>query len=83
MLYCILNIDDLHNVPYKHYKEKGMQVIQDSADTVQVNLDGTQFTIAFLKDNPPSIVEGKTIYTKEELSNIINDPSNGWVNDED
>tara|TARA_R100001015_G_C4546303_1_gene109175 strand:+ start:514 stop:756 length:243 start_codon:yes stop_codon:yes gene_type:complete len=80
MLYCILDIDELNNVPYKHYRENGMEVIQDSADTVQTNLDNTEFTIAFVEDNPPSVVEGKTIYTRKELDNIINDPSNGWIN---
>ena len=79
MLYCILDIGELNNVPYKHYIEKGMKVIQDSADTVQTNLDNTEFTIGFIEGNPPSIVEGKTIYTANELDNIINNPSNGWI----
>tara|TARA_R100000808_G_scaffold23247_1_gene51379 strand:- start:330 stop:575 length:246 start_codon:yes stop_codon:yes gene_type:complete len=79
MLCCILNIKDLNNVPYKNYIVEGMQVFQDTANTVQKNLDESEFTITFLDDNPPGIVEGKTIYTTTELEAIIDDPSNGWV----
>lgn len=79
MLYCILNIEELNNVPYKHYKEEGMQVIQDAASTVQTNLDNTKFTIGFWESNPPAIADGKTTYSASELMDIINDPSNGWI----
>ena len=37
MLYCILNITELNNVPYKNYIQYDMQVFQDSADTVRKN----------------------------------------------
>ncbi len=79
MLCCILNIDDLENVPYKHYKMAGMQVFQDTKDTVEKNLNETKFFISFLDENPPEIVEGKTIYTTTELDVIINNPANGWI----
>lgn len=79
---CILNIKDLNNVPYKNWSLEGMQVFQDADYTVFKNLDETEFIITFLEDNPPSIVEGKTIYTTEELDNIINNPANGWIEKE-
>lgn len=79
MLYCILDIEDLNNVPYKHYSVSAMQVIQDDAATVQTNLDNTKFTIGFWEARPPEIVEGKTTYTAAELNDIINDPANGWI----
>ena len=53
MLYCILNISDLNNVPYKHYVQYEMQVLQDSADTVRKNNTETEFIISFFKDNMP------------------------------
>ena len=79
MLYCILDIEELNNVPYKNWSMVGMQVIQDAASTVQTNLDNTKFTIGFWESNPPTIVDGKTTYTASELNNIINDPANGWI----
>jgi|TARA_R100000479_G_scaffold57999_1_gene27567 hypothetical protein len=79
MLCCILNIKDLNNVPYKHYNIKNMQVFQDDAETVQTNIDNTEFIISFLDNNIPEITEGKTIYTQKELEDIIDDPANGWV----
>ena len=82
MLYCILNIKDLNNVPYKNWNMVGMQVIQDAADTVQTNLDNTKFTIGFWESNPPVIVDGKTTHTASELNNIINNPANGWIEEE-
>ena len=82
MLYCILDIEDLHNVPYKHYREQGMQVIQDTASTVETNLDNTKFTIGFVESNPPEVVQGKTTYTGAELMDIIDDPSNGWITED-
>ena len=82
MLCCILNIKELNNVPYKNYNDVGMKVYQDTEYTVQKNLDNTEFTISFLDNNPPSIVEGKTVYTPAELDNIINNPANGWIEQE-
>ena len=79
MLGCILNIDQLDKVPYKNYTMAGMQVFQDTKDTVEVNLDGTEFIIPFLEENPPAIVERKTVYSETELNNIIDNPANGGI----
>lgn len=82
MLYSILDISLLYEVPYKAYHLENWQVLQDTYDTVLKNLDDTEFIISFKEDNPPSIVEGKPIYNGEEIDKIINDPANGWIEKE-
>jgi len=79
MTCCILNIKEINNVPYKNWNMEGMQVYQDADYTVRKNLNETEFIISFLDNNPPSIVEGKTTYTSQELRDIINNPDNGWI----
>jgi hypothetical protein len=82
MLYCILNISDLNNVPYKHYVQYEMKVLQDSADTVRKNNTETEFIISFLKDSIPEIAEGNKIYNSEEINEYLNNPDNGWISEE-
>ena len=79
MLYCILNIRELNNVPYKHYIQYDIKVLQDSADTVRKNNTETEFIISFFKDNIPEIAEGNKIYNSEEIHEYLNDPANGWI----
>ena len=82
MIGCILNIKDINNVPYKQWRMQGMEVYQDANYTVRKNLDETEFIITFLDNNIPSIVGENKIYTREELTNYINNPANGWVEQE-
>ena len=79
MLYCILNISELNNVPYKNYIQADMEVFQDSADTVRKNNTESEFIISFLDNNIPTIAEGNKIYTYKELTKYIQDPANGWI----
>ena len=73
MIYCMLDITELHSVVYS-------EVTQDSAETVRVNLAGTQFIISFYADSVPIIAKDLDKYTHTGILSYLSDPINGWVN---
>tara|TARA_R110002012_G_scaffold84949_1_gene211982 strand:- start:542 stop:787 length:246 start_codon:yes stop_codon:yes gene_type:complete len=54
------------------------QVIETSEATLRYNLDGTQTIVKFIGDIPDFLV-GDEIYSHSEIIEIINNPDNGWV----
>lgn len=53
------------------------EVMEDSANTLRYNLDGTKTFVKFI-DNTPSFVTNETIYTLSEFYEFTSDYSNGW-----
>ena len=69
--YVIINKEYVDSIDFKH-------VIETSKSTLRYNLDGTKTIVKFIGD-VPSFLEGETIYSQTEIINIINNPDNGWI----
>ena len=82
MLYAILDISLLYDVPYKFYNTKDWKVLEDTSETVRKNNDQSEFIISFAEDKIPVIAEGETHYTHSEILTLVGNPSNGWIEDE-
>tara|TARA_R110002020_G_scaffold132876_3_gene296629 strand:+ start:2934 stop:3164 length:231 start_codon:yes stop_codon:yes gene_type:complete len=54
------------------------EVIETSADTLRSSIDGQKVILKFIGETP-SVLEGKTQYSHNEILRIINDPANGWI----
>ena len=53
------------------------EVMENSANTLRYNLDGTQTFVKFNGDTP-SFVTSETIYSEDEFREIMNNYDNGW-----
>jgi len=53
------------------------EVMEDSANTLRYNLDGTQTFVKFTGDTP-SFVTSETIYSEDEFREIMNNYDNSW-----
>ena len=69
--YVIIEKSYVDSIEFKH-------VIETSKSTLRYNLNGTQTIVKFTGD-VPSFLEGETIYSHSEIIEIINNPNNGWV----
>ena len=54
------------------------QVIETSKSTLRFSLDGSKTILKFLGDIPP-FLDGEQVYSHNEISEIINNPDNGWI----
>lgn len=54
--------------------------MEDSANTLRYNLDGTQTFVKFTGDTP-SFVTSETIYNEDDFSSYIDNHENGWCLD--
>jgi hypothetical protein len=69
--YAILNINELATVDFTKLK----------TTSARYNVDSTEFIVSFEGDTP-DFLNQKTIYTNEELLNIVNNINNNWYNEE-
>ena len=69
--YVIIEKDYVDSIDFQ-------KVIETSKATLRYNLNGTQTIVKFTGD-VPSFLEGETIYSHSEIIEIINNPNNGWV----
>ena len=69
--YVIIEKDHVDSIEFKH-------VIETSKATLRYNLDGTKTIVKFTGDVPP-FLDGETIYSHSEIIEIINNPDNGWI----
>ena len=72
--YVIINKEYVEAVDFK-------QVLETSPSTLRFNLDGTKTIVKFIGE-VPDFLEGDTIYSHKEIIDIINDPSNKWIENE-
>ena len=70
MKYAILNTSDINTVDFSKVK-------QTDANSVRKTLDGSKFMVKFEGDTP-SFLDGVTLYTNQEIIEIIWNIDNGW-----
>ena len=70
--YAILNSDETSSIDYS-------QLV--SSNNFKSNLTNTKFIIEFYTSSIPNYLDGKTLYSKSELKNIIHNTgsNNEWV----
>ena len=61
------------------------EIAETSLNTLRTTIDGTKCIVKFYKDETgweriPSFLEGLPQYSHSEIIEIINNPDNGWVN---
>jgi hypothetical protein len=71
--YAILNSDETSSIDYS-------QLV--SNNNAKSNLTNTKFIIEFYTSSIPNYLDGKTLYSKSEIKNIIRNTgsSNEWIN---
>ena len=75
MKYAILNTSDINTVDFSKIK-------QARAADVRKTLDGTKFIVKFEGDTP-DFLDGVTLYTNQEIIEILCDVDNGWQLEEE
>ena len=75
MKYAILNTSDINTVDFSKIK-------QARAADVRKTLDGTKFIVKF-EGNTPDFLDGVTLYTNQEIIEILCDVDNGWQLEEE
>ena len=75
MKYAILNTSDINTVDFSKIK-------QARAADVRKNLDGTKFIVKFEGDTP-DFLDGVTLYTNQEMIEILCNIDNGWQLEEE
>ena len=70
MKYAILNTSDIGTVDFSKVK-------QTDAISVRKTLDGSKFIVKFEGDTP-DFLNGVTLYTNQEIIEILCDIDNGW-----
>ena len=68
--FVIINRDQVSFVNFN-------EVMEDNANTLRYNLDGTKTFVKFTGDTP-SFVTNETVYTLSEFYELTSDYSNGW-----
>ena len=74
MKYVIIDKEEVQHVNW-------LQVCETNEDSLRYNINADKTFVKFNGDTP-SFLEGKTILTNEEILAILNNPSNGWVEEE-
>ena len=70
MRYAILNTSDIDTVDFSKVK-------QTDANSVRKTLDGSKFMVKFEGDTP-DFLDGITLYTNQEVIEILWNIDNGW-----
>ncbi|MAK37521.1 MAG: hypothetical protein CMC15_15295 [Flavobacteriaceae bacterium] len=55
------------------------QIIEDGLNTLRVSIDGTKTILKYSSETKPDFLQGITDYNLSEILEIINDPENGWI----
>ena len=75
MKYAILNTSDINTVDFSKIK-------QARAADVRKTLDGTKFIVKFEGDTP-DFLDGVTLYTNQQMLEILWNIDNGWQLEEE
>ena len=70
MRYAILNISEINNIDFTKVK-------QVNANSVRKSLDGSKFIVKFENDTP-DFLNDVTLYTNQEIIEILWNIDNGW-----
>ena len=68
--FVIINSDQVSSVNFN-------EVMENNANTLRYNLDGTQTYVKFTGD-VPSFVTSETVYSEDEFKEVVNNYDNGW-----
>lgn len=74
MRYCIIPANELNNINFS--------TVVENKDTVRYNLTENEFIVKYMNIKPECL-ESYTDYMHSEILTIINNPSNGWITNED
>ena len=69
--YVILEKEHVDSIEFKH-------ILETSKNTLRYSLDGEKTIVKFIGETP-AFLEGSEIYSHEEIIKIINNPTNGWI----
>jgi hypothetical protein len=69
--YVILNSSEIVSIEFKH-------ILETSKTTLRYSLDGNKIIVKFIGETPDFLIDS-TLYSHKEIIEIINDPTNGWV----
>jgi hypothetical protein len=69
--YVIIDKEEVSDINFAY-------VLENSEETLRYNVDGTKTFVKFEGDTP-SFLEGKATLANEEILAILNNPSNGWI----
>tara|TARA_Y100001951_G_scaffold29562_1_gene23132 strand:- start:324 stop:560 length:237 start_codon:yes stop_codon:yes gene_type:complete len=69
--YVIFDASDVGSINFS-------EVIETSVDTLRYSIDRSQTIIKFT-GTTPNFLKGETQYTHTEIYAILQDPTNGWV----
>jgi len=72
--YIIFEMSNARLIVFNEIEETTMQ-------TLRLSIDGSK-TILKFAGQTPAFLEGETRYSHSEILEIINDPENGWINNE-
>ena len=75
MKYAILNTSDINTVDFSKVK-------QTDANSVRKTLDGSKFIVKFEGDTP-DFLDGVTLYTNQQMLEILWNIENGWQLEEE
>ena len=75
MKYVIIDKEEVQHVNW-------LQVCETNEDSLRYNINADKTFVKFNGDTP-SFLEGKPTLTHEEILAILNNPSNGWVEEEE
>ena len=70
MKYAILNISEINNIDFTKVK-------QVNDNSVRKSLDGSKFIVKFESDTP-DFLNDVTLYTNQEIIEILWNIDNGW-----
>lgn len=69
--YVIIDKIDVEAVDFR-------EVLETSSSTLRYSIDGNKTIVKFIGDIP-DFLEGETLYSHDEIIEIINNPDNGWI----
>lgn len=72
--YVIINKEELDSVDFE-------MVIEDSIDSLRYSLNGDK-TILKFRGETPKFLDRKMTYNLVEITEIIGNPDNGWIDNE-
>lgn len=73
--YIILQASKINEIDFS-------EICETSPNTLRYKLDHSEFIVKF-QGEPPTFLDGYTQHTNSEILKIINNPSNGWEDNED
>tara|TARA_Y100000004_G_C8755863_1_gene344406 strand:+ start:239 stop:466 length:228 start_codon:yes stop_codon:yes gene_type:complete len=75
MKYVIIDKEEVQHIDW-------LQICETNEESLRYDINGNKTFVKF-NGSTPSFLEGKATLTNEEILAILNNPSNGWVEEEE